>query len=161
MYCPNCQQTRGGKTPYCENCGSQSTPVAQVPPQTPSNYFIQSMGPPAAAPSPQGMPHNQVYVAPQSSAPLPSQTINVNVSAPFGGQMYPARSKASAAFAIITLLFYLFGLWPIAAALNFVGMIAGPRRGCFVSMFFLIFIPGMLLIGAYIILAMSGALAGS
>ncbi len=39
----------------------------------------------------------------------------------------------SVAFAVVTLLFYIF-VFPVGLLLNLVGLLTGPRRGCFVVM---------------------------
>ena len=43
------------------------------------------------------------------------------------------RQPESVAFAVVTLLFWIF-LAPVGLILNFVGLLTGPRRGCFASM---------------------------
>jgi hypothetical protein len=43
------------------------------------------------------------------------------------------RQPESPTFAVVTLLLYIF-VYPIGLLLNFVGLLTGPRRGCFVSL---------------------------
>lgn len=49
-------------------------------------------------------------------------------------------------FAVITLLLYIF-LYPVGLLLNVVGLMTGPKRGCFVQMFIVfVVIPIMALV---------------
>lgn len=51
------------------------------------------------------------------------------------------KREESVAFAVVTLLFYVF-VYPVGLLLNLVGLLTGPRRGCFVAMALLfIFLP--------------------
>lgn len=43
--------------------------------------------------------------------------------------------EESVTFAVVTLLVYIF-LFPLGLVLNLVGLLTGPRRGCFGAMFF-------------------------
>ena len=43
------------------------------------------------------------------------------------------KREESVAFAVVTLLFYIF-VYPVGLLLNLVGLLTGPRRGCFVTM---------------------------
>ena len=60
--------------------------------------------------------------------PGPNGAPYVNVNVP--------RQPESVAFAVVTLLFWIF-LAPIGFLLNIVGLFTGPKRGCFVSMLML------------------------
>lgn len=55
-------------------------------------------------------------------------------------------------FAVITLLFYLF-IYPVGFLLNLVGLMTGPKRGCFVQMFVVFVVLPIILI---VILAVMG-----
>ena len=62
--------------------------------------------------------------APQPPAPPAGPNVTVNVQRP-----------DSVAFAVVTLLCLIF-VWPIGVILNIVGLLTGPRRGCFLALFF-------------------------
>lgn len=54
--------------------------------------------------------------------------------------------QGSVAFAIVATLFYIF-LYPVGLILNFIGLITGPRRGCFVSLLlFFVALPVILIV---------------
>jgi len=104
----------------------------------------------------QPMHHSQhVHLSPPSG-PAPGQpaghggpTVQVNVNAPSLAPVmapgYLQRPSESPVFAIITLILYiLLVTWPVAAILNIIGLFTGPKRGCFVAMFFVCFCGGCL-----------------
>lgn len=60
--------------------------------------------------------------------------------------------EESVAFAVVTLLLYIF-VYPVGLLLNLIGLLTGPRRGCFTSMFLVFF-----LIPVLVLLVLVGAL---
>lgn len=141
MFCNNCNAIIPDTAIRCRNCGSmiqkgaggsglpghkkQNQPPAQNQPppqnyQPPQHYQQQSYQPPP--------PQYQHY--PPSGPHY--QGTNVNVVVP---------KQESSTFAILTLLGYiLLFSYPLALLLNIIGMITGPKRGCFTQMFFVFFI---------------------
>jgi len=56
-----------------------------------------------------------------------------------------AGARGSVTFAVVTLLFYVF-VYPVGLILNIVGLLAGPRRGCFFSLlFFFLLLPAIVI----------------
>jgi hypothetical protein len=115
------------KCPYCE--GEISDTVAKC------RHCGEWVKQPTAAPS-----SRPVQYAPASYA---SAEQNVFVNAP---------CEESVAFAVVTLLFWIF-LAPVGLILNLVGLLTGPRRGCFLSMLmFFVIIPTIVI---FLILGLS------
>ena len=93
-------------------------------------------GGPPAQPAPAAAP------APPGPATPPQQNVTVNVP-----------QEQSVTFAVVTLLLYIF-LYPIGLILNLVGLITGPRRGCFLTLLLLfVILPAVVI---FIVLAVSG-----
>lgn len=107
--CPYCEATVSDTARKCRYCGewlAEDRTAAPTPPVSPPS-----------APRP-------VAPAPARPAAHPSQvTVNVN-------------REESVAFAVVTLLLYIF-LYPVGFLLNLVGLITGPKRGCFLTLILL------------------------
>jgi hypothetical protein len=168
MHCHHCNKFYETAPRFCGDCGAE---LQQEDSRPKSGELIQPHEGQSFFPAPERQPdrpavHNQaqpftqvnLHSSAEPSQPA-AQTINVNVNAAAPQQpYYYVPPVESSAFAIITLIVYLSGVgFMIAAVMNLIGMVTGPRRGCFVAMFFLICIPGILLIGLAIILSVSGA----
>lgn len=121
------------------------------PPAAPAQWEPPPVPAPAPPPFVQQMQFHPQPAGP-TSAPQ-QQNVNVYVTHPHGMQ----AAGESNTFALITLLCY-FVFWPLGALLNVVGLITGPKRGCFAAMFFLILLPIVLLIGLVIVLIATGAM---
>lgn len=108
MKCPYCEGEISPTASKCRHCGEWvKTPpsVRSSPPPVPRS------APPPVQPPP--MPQQQV---------APQQQVTVNVP-----------REESVAFAVVTFVLYIF-LYPLAVPLNIIGLITGPRRGCFLAM---------------------------
>lgn len=68
----------------------------------------------------------------QEAAPSP-RTVRVKV-----------ESVETVTFAVVTLIFLLL-LFPVGFILNLVGLVTGPKRGCFLAMLLAVSIPGLLI----------------
>ena len=94
-------------------------------------------------------------VTPPANPPGSNQTINVYVTNP---QPHYTVAGESSTFAWLTLVAYFF-CWPVAAVMNLIGLLTGPKRGCFLAMFLLLLIPSTICIVIMVILAATGVLA--
>lgn len=75
---------------------------------------------------------------------------------PSNVNVYVPPQEESVTFAVVTLLFWIF-LAPVGLLLNLVGLLTGPKRGCFFSMFFLFV---LLPVGVVLLLVMGGLSLG-
>ena len=176
--CQNCGFQVGKLDRFCKNCGSATGKTHQViVPQHGEQTIAANPGIPDTSENQGGLVHqgpvtsNNINVTAPTDAqnqqpvtpPPQSQTMNINITSPnapaaaYYQPAYGAPPKGSVTFAVITLVLY-FLVWPVGAILNLIGLISGPRRGCFAAMFFLIFIPSMIFIAILIFLAASGGL---
>lgn len=140
--CRACGADLSASDKFCGDCGAkvagEQPPITRtvVPPGQPP---IQAAVAPAR-PQPQA-----VYVAPAQQGYAPAQ------------QGY-APPPPSSAFAIITLVFY-FVLFPVGALLNLIGILTGPRRGCFAAMLFFILLPVVIIVAVIAALIATGKMA--
>jgi hypothetical protein len=136
--CPFCQSVVPASARKCRHCGE---------------WLEQQAVAGAAASTPATRPAPAVQAAPRTATAPGVRT------APHGVRpVVVVPPKGSAAFAIVTLVFYLFIIThPIAAIMNLVGIFTGPRRGCFVMLFFVFWI---LPIAAFLLLIASGVMTG-
>lgn len=124
--------TSGSSTPVEQN---QNNPNQQsnYPPRDP--YQQQHY----EGRQPQSPPYYDHY----PPSPPHYQGPNVSVVVP---------KQESPTFAVITLLFYIF-LYPIGLILNIIGMITGPKQGCFTQLFLLfVIVP----IALFVIMLLAG-----
>ncbi len=124
--CPYCQARIPSSARKCQYCGEWVKPQPSEPP-APSRE-AQSSPRPVATPATSG----------QGVAPSRTTVI--------------IQQDESVAFAVVTLLLYIF-VYPLGLLLNFIGLITGPRRGCFVWMFLIGFVLPALVI---VVLIMMG-----
>ena len=111
--CPFCEGLISPTATKCKHCGewvkasragAAPSPAAPAPPPTQA---------PAYAPPP------TQYVYAPSMAPTP---VNVTVKTP-----------GSVAFAVVAMMLMIF-VYPVGLLLSLIGLISGPRRGCFLSL---------------------------
>ena len=143
--CPGCAGPIAADLIECSECGESFIPASEK--ACPScGCPVQRLTPQKAVPAiPSGNTektqdiHVPVAAPPRESSTRsrrrtdrdamhgasPSVTVNVN-------------KEESVAFAVVTLLFYIF-LFPVGLLLNLVGLITGPKKGCF-GMMILLFI---------------------
>jgi hypothetical protein len=135
--CPSCDTWRSDGGRVCRQCGQ--------------SYPVRNMGsvPTAAAPSEPAYRPVVPQQLPTSVPPTANQPTAINV---YNQTPQPPESKT---FAIVTCVLWFF-LPPVAFILNIIGLITGPRRGCFVSM--LLFFVGLAVILVLTLLALGIAL---
>lgn len=82
--------------------------------------------------APAGQPPVRPLIAASAGTPLPRPG-GMGGSVPMVPGLQPERG--SARFAAVTCVMYLVGVTsPIAVLVNIIGLITGPRRGCFLAM---------------------------
>ena len=115
----------GMKCPYCEADISETARKCRY-----CGEWVKSKDAPAIA-------AGAAIPAPAASRPpAPQQTVTVNVP-----------KEESVAFAVVTLLLYIF-VYPLGLLLNLVGLLTGPRRGCFLTMILLfVVLPAIIIFG--------------
>jgi hypothetical protein len=141
MECYYCKSVIPDEAIKCRYCGGWISKDGSI--INPSQAHIPSYSQPIPPP----VQHQQPFRDPGNSNPV-SPNVYVSVNNP-----------ESPAFAVITLILYLFtplgGVSGIIAFLmNIIGLITGPKRGCFVQLFvFFIVIPTVIIIILLIIAA--------
>lgn len=158
--CPFCEGEISPTAQKCRHCGewvkraAPAPPAPYVPPPPPAPPpAYREPGPVAARPHPAAAPI-QAVVVPARPAAAPAQP----AMAPYpmaGAQSHAVATvnvtmPESNTFAVVTLIFYLF-IYPIGFLLNLVGLLTGPRRGCFLSLllFFVVLPVALILIALH------------
>lgn len=151
MKCPFCESEISDSARKCKNCGEwvtenrlQEVPLAAHPQAPGVSQPIQAVQARPVAPQPAYQPQyqpqpQQIHYAPSVS---PQQNVTVNVN------------NDSVLFAVVTLLFYIF-LYPVGLLLNLIGLITGPKRGCFLAMMLVFVI--LPVVALVIFMAVTGA----
>jgi len=80
----------------------------------------------------------------------------VAVDEPEPQVQHVVHHSGSVAFAVVTLLFYIF-FYPVGLLLNVIGLFTGPRKGCFGALLIVFF---LIPFGAVVLLASTGVYLG-
>jgi hypothetical protein len=158
MNCPHCGSPLADGARFCGNCGSEMpAPRPATPPPVPP-----PAPPPGPPPAPAYGPPPAYGPAPGYGPPPPQAAYPLPVQQNFYAQPQQQPQEESYAFAVITLILYLVGLYPVGFVCNLVGLFTGPKRGCFVWMavVYILVVP-ILLVIFFVIMALAGAAASS
>ena len=121
FFCPYCEAEISENAMKCKYCGE----------------WVQEQPAPVVAPTPTPRAEREYAATPYANqTQISNQSVSVNVNA-----------GESSTFAVITLVCYLF-IYPLGFLLNLVGVLTGPRRGCFLSLLiFFVGIPAIVVFG--------------
>jgi hypothetical protein len=134
--CPYCEAEISDSARKCRYCGEWVVDLPVAKPAASSPATIPTEALPSFPSSNSGcQPVPVPQPAASSPAPIPTETLPTFSALTLDPQQVTGNGdrEESVAFAVVTLLCYIF-LYPIGLLLNLVGLIAGPRRGCFFSL---------------------------
>jgi len=141
--CPYCEADVSATALKCKHCGEwiRSDPrSASTPPPKQAWHHSGSIASAPTGSSYQAHGATNPRVARRPPPPVSVQRQHQAAPAPHPQQVV-VKMPESPTFAIITFVLYLF-VFPLGALLNLIGLLTGPKRGCFLAMLlFFIVIP--------------------